>query len=231
MRKSGLHKQVASIFEGVPASGQTPAADTAQTAANPPQTRGFHPDRIVPRPKPAPKATAAAAEPGLRKKTGRTGAKKKPTGADAENARRQKIMTILVGVLSVVFVGVIAISFGGIGQSKPAPPAEKPADTAEPVSKFDPETWVFPVPLPTQMRNPMVVPTSRMLLEGPGAETEPEEGPIVRGIVYSDNKTSAIIDDQVMVEGQTFREITVVKISRNTVEFEKDGKRWIQHVQ
>lgn len=201
-----------------------PAANTVAASSG----GGFHPDRIVPRPRPAPKA-AIVDVPSLPAK-GRSAARKKTRSADADAARRQKTMTALVGILSVVFIGVMVVSLGGIGQSGAAP-VKKDEAVAEPkISRFDPESWVFPEPLPSQMRNPLVIPKPQTLPEDPLAVVNT---PMlaVRGIVYSDTKPTAIIGDQVAVEGQTLYGTTVVKISRDSVEFEKDGKRWIQHVQ
>jgi hypothetical protein len=190
------------------------------------------PNRIVPRPKPAPKAPAAAPS-AVPKKNGRSVAKKNAGESQASAAgRRQKTMALLVGVLSVVFLAVMVISFGGIGQSAPKPAAatEAAADAVEPVKRFDPESWAFPEPLPAQMRNPLVIPKPQTLdLNDDTLETTTQLA--VRGIVYSTEKPSAIIGEQVIVEGQTIYGVKVVSITRGAVEFEKDGKRWTQGVQ
>lgn len=222
-----MHKQVASIFEGAPVPETTPDAAVSQAADVAPR-RGFHPDRIGPRPQPAPKA-AAAAEPSLLKKK-RSPATKKSRTADTDAARRQKKMTLMVGVLSVVFIGVMVVSFGGIGQSSATPAVKDDVPAAAPVSRFDPDSWVFPEPLPAQMRNPLVIPKPQTLPEDPLAVTQSAQL-AVRGIVHSDIKPTAIIGDQVAVEGQTLYGVTVVKITRDAVEFEKDGNRWTQRVQ
>ena len=60
---------------------------------------------------------------------------------------------------------------------------------------------------------------------------EPQAPPrVVTGIVYSEDKPSAIIDRNVVHEGQTVHGVKVVKISRSRVEFEKQGSRWSQSV-
>lgn len=226
MRKSGLHKQVASIFEGAPVPETTTDAPVSETAA--PSRRGFHPDRIAARPQPAPKA-AAAAEPSLLKKK-HSPVTKKSRSADTDAARRQKKMTLLVGVLSVVFIGVMVISFGGIGQSAATPVVKDDLPAATPVSRFDPESWAFPEPLPEQMRDPLVIPKPETLPEDPLAVTQSTHL-AVRGIVHSDTKPSAIVGDQVVTEGQTLYDVKIVKITREEVEFEKDGNRWTQRVE
>lgn len=251
MRKSGLHKQISSIFEGAPAPDNTvdnsrsvmrriadddaSAQPTAvpSVAVSTPRGGSFHPDRVVPRPKPAPKVQMAEASALLKKNT-RSAAKKKT--ADTPSAKsRQKMMTVLVGVLSLVFVGVMVVSFGGIGQTNPVP-AQTAAPAASPKteSRCDPESWVFPEPLPAQMRNPLVIPKPIPVATPEDAEAVevaliPQLS--VRGIVYSDKKPSAIIDDTIVLEGQSVNGVKVVKVTRDAVEFEKDGKRWTQGVQ
>ena len=232
MRKSGLHKQVAFIFEGAPESDGTPTAPAENADECVPARRGFHPDRAVSRPTPAPKG-APAVQSTVSSKTGAAVVTKKSRHAEADGAaRRQKTMTLLVGVLSVVFLGVMVISFGGIGQSTAAPAVQEELPAAVPVSKFDPDGWVFPEPLPAQMRNPMVIPKPPVVLADPESDpAEEEESLAVRGIVHSHARPSAIIGDQIVVEGQMLRGVKVIKITPEAVEFEKDGNRWSQQVE
>jgi hypothetical protein len=56
-------------------------------------------------------------------------------------------------------------------------------------------------------------------------------GLIVKGIVYSEDKPSAVIDSQIVHQGEKIGGVTVVKINKNNVEFEVDGKTWTQEVQ
>ena len=142
MRKSGLQKQVAFIFEGTPAP-QNPAAQSRsvmqrladdESSSRPAAIAAggaVNPDQIVSRPKPAPKAPAAAPS-AAPKKNGRSAARKNAGDSQANSAnRRQKTMALLVGVLSVVFLAVMFISFGGIGQSAPKPAAATAAADGE----------------------------------------------------------------------------------------------------
>ena len=236
MRKSGLHKRISFIFEGVPIPENTakeplaveqgeaadePVIETGQEAATP--------AKVVTRLKPVPK-TAFREESSLLKKIKSLNAKKTATRSDANSANhRQKIMTALVGVLSVVFLAVLAVSFGGVGQIKAATVSAAVASTAtaEEKPQIDPESWVIPRPLPEQMRNPLV-PSKEAPLAAGGNITD---GPMqITGIVYSETRPSVIIDGEVVLEGQVFKGATVVKVARDAVDFEKDGKRWIQHV-
>ncbi|MHC4426796.1 MAG: hypothetical protein ACYSYV_11975, partial [Planctomycetota bacterium] len=51
---------------------------------------------------------------------------------------------------------------------------------------------------------------------------------LVTGIARSDDRSSAIIGTQIVREGQSIHGIKVVKIHKDKVEFEKNGKRWTQ---
>ena len=59
---------------------------------------------------------------------------------------------------------------------------------------------------------------------------KPERG-IVTAISYSEDKPSAVIDSEIVNEGETIHGVKVVKIHKDKVEFEKDGERWGQKVQ
>jgi len=52
----------------------------------------------------------------------------------------------------------------------------------------------------------------------------------VTGILYTIENSSAIIDGQIVMEGDTINGVTVVKIYRTEVEFRKNGRLWKQRV-
>ncbi len=54
---------------------------------------------------------------------------------------------------------------------------------------------------------------------------------LVKGIVYSSEKPSAVVDHKIVHEGETIHGVAVVKIYKHKVEFEKNGKKWEQKVQ
>lgn len=61
------------------------------------------------------------------------------------------------------------------------------------------------------------------------AKPKPTRG-LVTGLVYSD-KPSAIIDGEIVHEGDTIHGVKVLKIYRDKVEFVKNSNRWKQKVQ
>jgi hypothetical protein len=50
----------------------------------------------------------------------------------------------------------------------------------------------------------------------------------LKGILYSEDNPSVIIGSKIVKEGDIIDGVKVVKISKNTVEFEKDGEKWTQ---
>jgi len=53
----------------------------------------------------------------------------------------------------------------------------------------------------------------------------------VSGILYSEDKPSAVVGNRIVYEGDAFDGINIVKIHKNKVEFEKNGKRWAQSIE
>jgi len=236
MKKSGLHKQIVSLFEGVPippiapkseavslqqtSDGATPANRTADAPIAAPAVRS------VSRPKPAQRVEQTD---GLWNVAGNLKRPVQKPKAAQQNAaqKRQKMMTMMVGVLSVVFVGVLYVAFGGIGQTKAVSVAAAAATATTPTTAaVNPEQWAFPKPLPSPMRDPLVIPSAQ-------AQLSIDDGSAltVRGIVYSEQRPSAIVNNKIVFVGQTINGANVVNITRGAVEFEKDGKRWTQGVQ
>jgi len=92
--------------------------------------------------------------------------------------------------------------------------------------------WEIPAPYPTTLRDPMQLgPVETAQTE---TETETETRtfvkPIVKGILYAEDNASAVIGNQIVHEGEKIRGVTVIKIGKDSVEFEINGKRWIQKI-
>lgn len=52
----------------------------------------------------------------------------------------------------------------------------------------------------------------------------------VSSIAYSENRSLAFINDQMVPEGAVVDGVTVIKIHQDAVEFEMNGKRWTRKV-
>ena len=265
MRKSGLHKQISSIFDGVsvPQSGVS-AEDAdlsaelsgAQTQDTPddrqetvPQTSGpslvqrlsqdpsecdsapVTPVVQVGRPMPLLKSKAmskSAMKPSFSTQVKKAVFGSRNTSLDP----RQKKAATLVGILSLVFGVVMFVSLGGVGKTHPVAADAASGDqvTQNQTTKKTAQEWKSPEPLPQDLRNAT---SPKMIRSGAQQEgTNAETGAlVVKGIVFSKNKPSAIINNQILSEGQAYNGVTIVKITKETVEFEANEKRWTQFVQ
>ena len=264
MRKSGLQKQIASIFDDVPvpetdsgpmqlpiqqqaASGidsnsledssaaqdsmvQQPKPSLVQRMADTQTEIAHTPTVSTMRPKPLPKMQVI---PQKKKSQSTVMLKVKKAVCGSEKGKmdpRQKKMTIVVGVLSLLFVGVLVFSLGGLGQSKAKAAGKENSQqelTAQ-IQQAEPLQWQTPQPLPAQLRDPMKPQVSRSAQD---SNVTGDGQMVVRGIVFSKNNPSAIIGEKIVQEGQIFNGAKIIKISKDSVEFEMDKKRWTQQVQ
>lgn len=253
-KKPGLHKKISSIFEGVPLpqpgslqpppavpSGPPPSQpdDSSQKPLPPPPfqaLRAAQESRPYEAGQPSSQATpvsqpraeaAKAAGTGLWQKIKDKLLAPKPS----VSGTRQKVMLILVPVLFVVLI-FVAISVLVPPREVQGPPPSTPATAA--VSSDSKIDWEIPPPYQATLRDPMQPVPSAII---PG-KTEPEkaeavkpEKPVVKGILYSEDNPSAIISTRIVHEGDKIAGATVLKINKNSVEFEMDGKKWTQSVE
>jgi hypothetical protein len=99
-----------------------------------------------------------------------------------------------------------------------------------------PPTIVWPVPdrYPQDIRDPMEwITNDKTTANGQvdGVSSSEPTGPIVRGILYSEDKPRAIIGTQLVRVGDIAYGAMIISIGRKSVEFEMDGKRWTQEVE
>lgn len=216
--KYGLHKKISFIFEGDPAEGPADqpadAAPALSDAPAPENTGG--PALADPAPA-APNTPAPAVKPapvaGVRR------ARKKDP--------RQTRMIALIAVLAPVFCVVLMLSLQ----------SPKPIKAAASTLKADSKTaanlengpvqaaWAPPEPWPDFMRDPMQAGKAAV------GETPAAFNIVVKGIVFSAVKPSAIIGEEIVFEGSVVNGATVRKIQKECIEFERDGKTWTQTVQ
>jgi hypothetical protein len=110
-----------------------------------------------------------------------------------------------------------------------------PTIQTQPVVARLPNTiWPIPKVYPEDVRDPM-----EWVAEGQTPNSNSNNAvstpgisrPIVRGILYSEDKPRAIIGTDIVNEGDLIRGALIIKIGRKTVEFEMDGQRWVQEVE
>jgi hypothetical protein len=139
---------------------------------------------------------------------------------------RQKKAMILVGVLSVALVAVVLFVLGSNPSSAKA--ASKNAGSSDSSvagsQSCSTENWKKPEIYPLSLRDPMKPSSNASAGDGQNGEMT------VRGIVFSNSKPSAIIANQIVSEGDVILGVTIIKIGKDFVAFEKKGKRWQQQV-
>ncbi len=144
--------------------------------------------------------------------------------ADAAQRRQKVQLAVLIG-LSILLVFILfnpfkvssrAVSPAGTDQKGMTPTT----GTDNAITKVN---WPAPPDYPENITDPMDTASVRPV--------EPQSlRPIVSGITYSDDKPQVIIGTQLVGEGEQINGTTVVKINKDSVEFEKDGEKWIQQI-
>jgi len=229
-RKIGLHKEISTIFDGVPipknnGTEQRPyVPELERSGYIPPkfqQPNQTPPKAAVPK-QPKAKTTVKTTRQIQWQQTWEQIKNKLFAPKPSVSTTRQKTMVILVPVLFIILVFVLIRVFG-IPSHKTSTPhgTEQVSVVASSNNKID---WQIPEPYPTTLRDPMQI--------GSAITTKPEIGELsVRGIVHSKDNPSAVIDKRIVREGEKVLGATVVKINKDSVEFEMNGKTWTQKVQ
>ena len=148
---------------------------------------------------------------------------------------KQKTMALVIPVLFVI--SLFFVHKGGVFGNKVR---EAQANRIENLSSVDTADfgdgidWEIPAPFPVTLRGPMGPDMLEDVQAGTGGATETETGTpvrlIVKGILYSEDEASAVVGGQIVHEGEMIKGATVIRIDRDSVEFEINGKRWTEKV-
>ncbi len=242
--KSGLHKEISSIFSGVPLPNNNNADNGPVMNVEPKDNTAGH---IPPRPSVSVKPPQISSQEPVK-----AAAKVKARPAPAHKAEqlkklrkyvnefrqlvKVKLLTPQEGVtpakhmatlILIPALFLVAVFVFGRLLLKSGMRGNKIQDDATAAALLGPKTeieWQKPLVYPANLRDPMRKASEQGLAAGPAGDV------IVRGIVWSEDTPAAIIGTQIIYQGQTVNDATVVKISRDSVEFEKDGKKWTQKV-
>ncbi len=232
-RKSGLHKAISSIFEGVPIPGKDSAQQPsgAATPGRAEQGPAREPRPPVIKPRPAkqlmPKVTTSKSrlqEIWQKIKT------KLLQPQEGVSSSRQKIMLALIPVLIIivlifVFMPLLKTPWRKMPEFKGVEPTEI---AAEPGRRID---WKIPEPYPSGLRDPMQMrPSTTGKPEGEKVSERMARLP-VKGIVYSMDNPAAVVGTQLVHEGDIVLDVTIVKINQDSVEFKMNSKSWTQRVE
>ena len=145
---------------------------------------------------------------------------------------RQKIMVAIIPVLFIVMV----LMFGRVLWKSPKntkAATKKSSDKSVSVRSTDSEIdWKVPEPLPAKFRDPIKYGNKN----SEGGDNRQSDGQNdngimnVKSILFSEDKSSAVIGDKLVYLNEQINGATVVEIHKDYVVFEKDGKRWQQKV-
>jgi hypothetical protein len=133
---------------------------------------------------------------------------------------RQKVMILVAPILMVVFLLVVTQAVRK-SPSTTATPSNKASAAVAFNGKIN---WELPAVIPDNLRDPMVFGAT-----GQGKGTT--SGPVVKGIVYSEDKSYAVVGDRIVSAGDTVGGATIVKINPDSVEFTMGDKNWTQKVE
>jgi hypothetical protein len=145
---------------------------------------------------------------------------------------RQKAMVIMVPILAIIMIFV----FRQVLSKAPSQTEGAGTDDVPIVSNADTGNeidWKIPEPIKIVTKDSVELPNENDTQNPEQNETATQaesEMIIVRDIVFSTDKPSAVIGSKIVYVGDVINNATIVKINRNSVEFEKDGNRWEQNV-
>ena len=150
---------------------------------------------------------------------------------------KQKAMVIMMPILAIIMIFAFRQLLSKAPQKTKGTEID---DTPAAASKADSGNeidWQIPEPITIIARDPTQLPDDSNTLNGGenaeqngAANTENHGAIIIKDIVYSTDKPSAVIGSRIVYIGDKIHGMTVVKIDKDSVEFEKDGNRWEQNV-
>ena len=143
---------------------------------------------------------------------------------------KQKVMVVMLPVLFILLL--IFVFRGGVfgtSENKVEAGGENNASSivsADLNAKID---WKIPETYPETLRDPMKLgPVERVPDQnGSGGLVELT----VKSILYSEDNSSVVIGKNIFHEGEQVRGVRIIKINKDNVEFEMNGRVWSQKVQ
>jgi hypothetical protein len=248
-RKTGLHRKVSSIFDGI----SVPKADNAPGQSTdgwtgPAKGREYVKDEtdFMPKdarigPKPAERSPEKA-----RKPIGGPGLLGQP-GFDPfgpiplVSKKRRKVTMVSMVVLFILLIVVLTWTFSQkIADKKTQSASKQAAAAGVAAAQIDTQIdWEIPPEYPETLRDPMEntwrqdpstgkwVEETIVVIDDSGAEQQQQSlidvGIALRSILWAETGRSIVVGDEILYEGDTIFGVTIKKINKDSVEFEKDG--------
>ncbi|MBN2592835.1 MAG: hypothetical protein JXA81_04950 [Sedimentisphaerales bacterium] len=150
---------------------------------------------------------------------------------------KQKAMVIMMPILAIIMVFAFRQVLSKAPQNTKGNETDDTPVVTPNADSGNEIDWQIPEPITIITRDPTKLADESNTLNGGenaerngAANTENHGAIIIKDIVYSTDKPSAVIGSQIVYVGDKIHGMTVVKIDRDSVEFEKDGNRWEQNV-
>lgn len=231
--KAGPQKESSPVFRGGPISqGDTQANSPKQDrqASNPyrlVQSLREDKDDTKEQEQPVDVAVATVQGPGLLQKVKNKLFPEKP----GVNNTKQKAMVILIPVLFVVMIFMFRQVLSKSPKKTKAATDDDTAVVGIVVTEGEID-WQIPEPIPMEMRDP-IKPVAQAQAVAPSTwQTDFNDVRMlsVRGILYSQDKPSAVIGNRIVHLNDKIDGATVVEIGMDYVVFERNGKRTTKKV-
>ncbi len=142
---------------------------------------------------------------------------------------RQIAMTVLIPVLAVTLVVLVRRPAGGPAAAEAKVPTEVPKTSAA-TGRIEID-WEIPPVYEFTGRDPMRLEAPPQVqnlqeYEHPATPVPVHESLDLKGVLYSEDRPTAIIGTRVVHEGEQIAGATIIAIERDGVELERDGRRW-----
>ncbi len=246
-RKTGLHRKVSSIFDGVsvPKFGPAKSDESAGGRTDAPkegepsqQQSDFMPKDVPASPKRSPRGFGKGLSPSGGPMPSRL-TEFGPLGPiSAISDKRRKTTMVLMVALFVTLILVLTSTFSRRLAKKKATSALKEATAAAKATASSSDTqidWDIPPEYPDTLRDPMETTWSKDPVTGKWIEesivvikdgeeqTLIDVGIALRSILWAESGRSIVVGNEILYEGDTILGVTIKKINKDSVEFEKDG--------
>ncbi len=254
----GLHKEVSAIFDGVPLSNGGAAnsvgqADLKADAASSTETAKIRPETDTEAtasdsPQPVKPIRQEYTRGSVKSISARKGIVQSLTSIfvslnlDDADTRRQKIMALLIPVLLVTLVLVFVKVLGGPSRTIASTVVEEEPQEEATIDESEVD-WKLPALYAEPSRDPMKseleIRSRQTNKDENDMETETDtseqqsvalNGMEITGILYSKDRPAVIVGTEILHEGDNVLGAKIVKIYKDCVEFELDGKRWKESV-
>ena len=253
-RKGGLQKKISSIFDGVHVPGSK-KTDTPKTADRTPDAAPAPPTSKILSQEPPKEAQrpAAATKQNVRpsqvlRSRRRAERIKAEAVAIEKNESRQKVVTLMIPVLMALLAYMIYDVFFA-RQTRTDSTILHKGKTEEFKRAMEEAhakiTWQIPNIYPDDLRDPMLEDELDRYIKGQTVFPNDSEEHVSEGIIYTKEeayeiglditidsilfsviKRSVVIDNMILHEGDEIRKATIIKINKNSVDFERDDKNF-----